>query len=537
MSFGLLSTSAVLLGLAILAAFLWVLQRLRVQHREVEVQTTLFWQAALEETRARVFVKRFRHWPAWLLLVAIASLLWMLLAQPQRSARGGTQHIVLLDWSVADPDVRRDDLAVAMKRAASLPPSSREIIAVSTRLETLLAQGEPLDLAGLRADLPVDVAPFGLDWALESIASRSSQQNPVSVYVVGDGEIDQRRFEALSGSPGLAVSRLSRSSESSENAVQLKTFGASDSRNGIWEAVDVWLEFARRPDGSEIDPEQVVIHSNGEPVSQKLLVTDIGRLELLNVPTDGSTLDVLVDGATIGSLTLPNRSRIKVLLQGDVPAVLRELVELDPACELVADDADIVLGTDEATADLFLSPSNANAAFAIWHDDVTDSEAALAGIVDELALRQIDATGLAKQARQQIQVDLRAGQKRHIAIWRDLFTAAFDFQESRACPVVISRSLRWLANQPSVVEWAAIGERLPSQAPRFARVGSETATTSDGRKLAATRLAMVTEKSAALPTVDSSMSSFAFSPLVVIGVLCVVLLTIEWILYQRGHMP
>ena len=47
MSFALLSTFAVLLGILLLAIGLWLAQRLRVQHREVEVLSTLFWQSAL----------------------------------------------------------------------------------------------------------------------------------------------------------------------------------------------------------------------------------------------------------------------------------------------------------------------------------------------------------------------------------------------------------------------------------------------------------------------------------------------------------
>ena len=96
MSFALLSTFAVLLGTLLLAIGLWLAQRLRVQHREVEVVSVLFWQSALEETRARVFTRRFRHWPAWLLLVAIASLLWMLLAQPPVSYTHLTLPTILL---------------------------------------------------------------------------------------------------------------------------------------------------------------------------------------------------------------------------------------------------------------------------------------------------------------------------------------------------------------------------------------------------------------------------------------------------------
>ena len=125
MSFGLLSTFAVLLGIVLLAIGLWLLQRLRVQHREVTVLSTLFWQSAVEETRARVFVKRFRHWPAWVLLVAIASLLWMLLARPQSTSFDSTQHVVLIDRSVEDDEIRADDFELAIQRAASLPTSAR----------------------------------------------------------------------------------------------------------------------------------------------------------------------------------------------------------------------------------------------------------------------------------------------------------------------------------------------------------------------------------------------------------------------------
>ncbi|MDF1843450.1 MAG: hypothetical protein P1U77_18590, partial [Rubripirellula sp.] len=145
MSFALLSTLAVLLGVLGLATALWLAQRLRVQHREVEVLSTLFWEAAIEETRARVFVRRFRHWLAWILLVAIASLLWMLLAQPTRSPADGTKHVVLLDWSVDDAEQRQADLQLAIERAETLPMTAREIVAVGSHLETLLAAGEPIE--------------------------------------------------------------------------------------------------------------------------------------------------------------------------------------------------------------------------------------------------------------------------------------------------------------------------------------------------------------------------------------------------------
>ena len=83
MSFSNLPIGAVLAGIAALAGVLYALQRLRVRHRPVTVVTTLFWKEAVEETRARVLVHRFRHFWAYLLLLTIVSLLWIAIAAPR----------------------------------------------------------------------------------------------------------------------------------------------------------------------------------------------------------------------------------------------------------------------------------------------------------------------------------------------------------------------------------------------------------------------------------------------------------------------
>ena len=70
--------------LAALAGALYLLQRLRVRHREVDVATTLFWHEAVHETRARVLVQRFRHPWAYALLLAISALLWSVVGAPER---------------------------------------------------------------------------------------------------------------------------------------------------------------------------------------------------------------------------------------------------------------------------------------------------------------------------------------------------------------------------------------------------------------------------------------------------------------------
>ena len=72
MSFGFVPAVVGVLGLAAIAGLLFALQRLRVRHRPVQVETALFWQQAVEESRARVLTQRFRHPWTYLLLLLIS---------------------------------------------------------------------------------------------------------------------------------------------------------------------------------------------------------------------------------------------------------------------------------------------------------------------------------------------------------------------------------------------------------------------------------------------------------------------------------
>ena len=284
MSFALLSGLTVLLGIVALAIGLWIAQRLRVQHREVEVLSTLFWQAAIEETRARVFVRRFRHWPAWLLLVAIASLLWMLLAQPTTKPLDGTQHIVLVDGSVDDADTRAVDLQLAIARAATLPTSAREIITVGSHLETLLAAGEPIDYAKLRAAGKRPSSPSGLRWALESLSSRARGTQPLAIHIVGDAPVEQKYLAALP--PNVSIFRVWR--EPLPPNMQLKTLGMADSASGQWDTVDVAIGFAS---DEPIDPATVLVTLSDQPVRQPLQSINKSEFQLLDVAANGGILN------------------------------------------------------------------------------------------------------------------------------------------------------------------------------------------------------------------------------------------------------
>jgi hypothetical protein len=536
-NFGLFSITTAVAGVALLAIGLWILQRLRVQHREIEVLSTLFWKSAIEETRARVFVRRFRHWWAWCLLVAIASILWALLGQPQTASFDKAQHVILIDWSVDDQQVRGRDLDVALQLAAELPEGRREIIAVGMHLETLLHQQEPLELAKLRSVPKPVPAPLGMDWAIESISTRAGTKTPITIHIVGDAPVDKWRLSALqskfdnSQSPVLKIFRVERAT--SQPPVALATFGVSDAASGDWNRVDIWFAFA--------DPEQVLADTVGvvldnRPLHHPLVARDHGILEIQGVAANGGLLEIVHNDLPVGALTLPDRKLIRVHIDDDVPETLRQLIQLDTACKLVtnANNAEVVIGSTPDSN--FRLTSEDQPAFHIQTEN-ENAEDALADLVDELALRQIDATGLATDSGRVVDVQVASGETRSLALWGNLFTSSFDFVESRACPIVVGRAVRWLANRPPLVEWVELGRKLPVASPEFQRVADQLATTNDGRQLRTTRLSAPVGQTATLADSTENLSFSGFNLFTLLGFFVAFLLIGEWMLFQKGHMP
>ncbi len=540
MSFPFLSATAVLAGIAAIAVALWFAQRLRVQHREVEVLSTIFWQQALEETRAHVFVRRFRHWWAWALLVTIASLLWILLAAPQAHSLDGTRHVVLINRGLDDQQLRQDDWRLAMEVAGSLPVGDREIIAVGTELETLLRPGEPLTLARLRGEFDSSPRPSDLTWAIETLAARATTDSPLAIHVIGGAPVDPTRLATLlamsrdddQGKPFLTVDQVERDAADLALNPVLATLGVADSVQGSWDLVDLWIAIAGS-DPSAVE-NRIAATVEGSPIRQTATLRGDGLLELRGVPANGATIDIAYQDRTVGSITVPNRTKIRVQIDADVPDTIRQLIQLDPACEIIDADADVTIGSS-ADAN-FRLVSDDETAIAITAD-AEDPEEALADLVDRLAIEQIDATGIAETSGRVVDVQVTSGDKRTIAIWKDLFTSSFDFQESRACPVFVARSMRWLADRPPLVPWAELGQRLPESSPEFGRVIDQRTQTDDGRTLRAARLAADDRIAASLPRLPFGSLLAGISPITWLGLVVSLLLVGEWVLHQRGHIP
>ncbi|MDA8967840.1 hypothetical protein N9F76_00955 [bacterium] len=527
MTFTLLSTVATLIGIGVIALALGLLQRLRVQHREIEVVSTLFWQAAVKETRARVFVQRFRHWPAWLLLVVIATLLWLLLAGPRWTATDQMQHVVLLDGSVADPDVVALDLEIASAKASKLPLMNREIVHAGPRLETLLRRGEPVQLAKLRLGEESIPTSTGLEWALDLLAARVAAGTPLTVHIVGDAELDQRYLDSLPAD--VSVYRVMRGAVGDKPL--FRSLGVSNSASGVWQTVD--LLFA--PSSSDkFDVDKLEITIDGKPLSDGVRALVGGEFVIEDVPARGGALRFAYQGREEGAITLPKREAITIAFEAGTPEVLKELILLDPACREVESNPDLVVG-ESGNADFCLVPVG-QAAFQI--DTVSeDAQSALAVLIDELALRQIDATGLAEQSGRVVDVQVAAAQERRISLWKNLFTSTFNFQQSRACPIFVARSIRWLAGRPALIPWVEQGMRLPVARPAFERVADATARSNDGRTLQVTRLTRPVLVAGLVEESPRSSVVAGVGIAVWIGVVAIFLLLTEWALYQRGRLP
>ncbi|MDR6125675.1 hypothetical protein [Sphingomonas sp. SORGH_AS_0438] len=171
MSAALFGWPVTLAGAAALAGIVYLLQRLRARRRVLRLPTAGLWAQAMREAPVSVLGGRFRYWLAYLLILAIALLIWIAAAHPTWSPApggGGMQRFYLDNSALMTGG---DDLARA-KRALladvrATPADRREVIlgdAVGTRL---LAPGESASLLSRRLDMvSAAVRPSAFaDWA------------------------------------------------------------------------------------------------------------------------------------------------------------------------------------------------------------------------------------------------------------------------------------------------------------------------------------------------------------------------------------
>jgi hypothetical protein len=577
MSFSWLSTGVWLAGLGALATGLFLLQRLRVRHREVVVVTNLFWREAVEETRARVFVQRFRHPWAYLLILAIASLVWLAVAGPESSSSSSREHVLVLDTSasMSRGDALRLALESVKRRARELPRRTTTVISAGSHVRTLLAPGEESPLLDQRAtNLVADAAPSSIERAIRSVCSAALPADGAAIEVFGVSPIDPALLANLP--KNVVVSRASVAENAAENA-GITALGLSEPRSGAWSSVDLFVEVdgpapARGAAGAVRD-NTATLTLDGAPLAAsessslpdgrwRAIVRDVpargGRVEARLARSDALSAD------DTAALVLPVRPAIRVALSASVPDALRAVLAADPGVTLVAGDgaADVVVrranepATNAAPALVLVDESTQPAAFVLQQPAAIDPDSALRRSYEALGLDEIDSTELAARAERPIELDLVQGASRGISVWGSLFEPKFDFTATRSFPLFLARSVRWLAGDAARLGTTTVGEArfgtdavwTDADSRHFDPAGGEAAFPRAGDvrdaaglahhvSLLDTQTTVLARDATPLPAAAVSAASGAFEPLPWIVLAALILLLVEWWLVRTERIP
>ncbi len=567
MNLTLLSPFSFAAGLFALAGGLYLLQRLRVRHREVDVVTTLFWREAVHETRARMLVQRFRHPWAYVLILAIASLMWTAFAAPERTTSPDRHYVFLLDSSAAMGHNQRFEEAKKklLEVIEDAPKDAREVIACGAELESLLLPGEETLLLEARLEgLTPVAAPGSIERALDVLKARSNAR--ISVLIFGDTKVEEVRPgpDASVMSVEYVFSRGGESSRASNSGIT--ALGAAAAESGQWGAVDVLVEVSSNQAISSTPSLTLDGAVLAQEVTRRELEGGVTQYTLLDVPARGGKFEVRLSGKDSlafddsAALRLPDWPLLRVQLSPLLDDSLRVALESDPAVVLVESNADLVVRRSDETiggglpALVFAPAAEQQESFLVQYVADREAELVLAEAVGDLALSEIDATSLAEAADQPITIGAKRGSVREVAVWNELIGDGFDFVDSRAFPLFVGGSLRWLAQSESLRPWAAAGETRiataaltrsngdvvrPIAASAVPNVADEY-TTEDGSSVAVSLLSpgvTLAQFDGGLLSPFEEVSAGGFDLVTWLLLIAAVLLLFEWRQVRLGRMP
>ena len=498
-------------GLLLTVGMLFLLQRLRVRHRRLEVPTTLFWREAREEIRARVLVERFRHWKAWLLLVGAAALLWLGAADPRLPAPPSERNLILLDGSAALAwEARRAEVVeTLLADLEDLDPEVREVWWSGSRPARLLAPGEPLPLLEERLEgLEAEAVPARLEEAAAA-ALAAAEARPGALWIYGDGAFDPA---ALAGSlEGVELRRRETGRRTGANQ-GLVAAGVAAAASGRADRLD--LLAATTGSAVEADPALPVPETAGEAGGRRVfrfrdLPADGREIRLRAASGDALALD------DAGRLRLPERPPLRVFVAPGVPLPLQQAVLAAPGVEGVAsvEAAEVVLrraedGRGSGLPALVVDPEEGPGLRLRAPAPARDL---LARAPAWLGLGELDALALAEARGRELRLVAEEGEVREVALAWDLLLPETGLIESRAFPALVGRALAWLAPRPpaSAAEVEVLGDPVASGAAPAGLAASAAAPDSGG----------------------------GFEPAVLFLLLALALLLLEDRLYRRGRVP
>lgn len=572
MSFANLPVLGVLAGIAGLAALLFLLQLLRIRHIEVAVPTTLFWRAAAREAPVRVLRGVFRHPLAYLLVLAICTLIWLAFAGPEaHDDRTSAYRVLFLDGSAHSAGGNDFEQAANELKAdlAGIPEGRREVIWGGARNIKLLKAGEDRLLLDRRlASLAPEAAPSALNEQLRLHSVPGVAPESLEFVIYGRAPADPTVLEGLPD--GTRVGRAIDYPESEPNH-GVAALGVNPAASGRWDRVDLLIRIAGTPGTAVVDGVEVGVGDESLGDERVEWLAD-NLAAVRDLPADGRTVEVRLEAGDelalddVAHLTLPTRRVIQVALSGGLDPAIRHAIEADPGLEVATENASVAIRQrggappEDASAfgDLpaleFAPAADQAVAFEIDYAGNARAELALRASIAALGLDQIDAASMATQAQRPVGVQLRQAELPGISVWVELL-AHYNFTGSRSFPVFISRAARWLAGEPAWHPYLAAGRPLPTATvwslaaapdPSLDALGADfvlgaagTVSSNRGDEAVALLSDTVTERNPGTPLVVSQAGGgFATTGIVTwLILLALLLLGIEWYLYQRGLMP
>jgi len=578
MNFVMLPWTAVVAGLAGLAAALYVLQQLRTRYRDVTVVTTLFWKQVVDEAPVRKFRERFRHPLAYALILAICSLIWLGFAEPQfAAASDDTFHVLVLDASAGMAAAGRFDSAVRelTREAARLPVDRRQVIWSGGELRSLLAPGEHVLLLQKRLErLAPEPAPASVERLLRQL-SAVRRAGQTSVVVFGDAPVRRQVLDLVPAS--ITVGRAAQPQTLVGNA-GITALGVSDAASGAWDRVDVLIDVQSSGDGAAMTAVGIRITLDGQPVPDavvsrtarpggySLLVRDLPAAGGLLAARLGAPDTLPVDDAA--SLRLPSKPILKVMLSASLQREIGPVLKADSGVTVVTASPDVVIRRSGETAGggvpalEFVQTASQPQAFVLTHPAAFESDLVLADAVEEIGLAQIDAMSLAQDTGRRIEVSIALGQQWRFSVWDELLSEHYNFTRSRAFPLFVANAVRWLAGTPAWYAEVAAGRPLvaaasgnpdrivntagrildPLGAPFVPPRAEELKIADVNRTLTASLL----DPSVTRGVLDSAVDVAALAPVTSMPgpdvatwllLLAIGLLSAEWYWFQRGRLP
>ena len=571
MNFLNLSPIAIGIGLAGIAGVLFLLQQLRIRYTELPIATTLFWAAAVREAPVRVLRQRFRHLLAYLLVLLICWLMWVGFGGPLvGDSRTAGFNVLVIDGSAhaATADEFEQSKRQLLSDVTKYGRDSREVFLSGAQNIRILAAGEEkLVLERRLNELGPVAARSSIDELLRLLPRNANYPDQVSVVIYGRAPVSPEAIQKLP--EGFSVTRRSEVATEMENR-GIVALGIGEAISGDWDKVDVLFRVLAT-EGLSIDAADLLVKSGDRTLDATSIESLPGNeFRVSDVVADGSTFEVTIEQPddmefdNSAQVTLPTKERIQVVVSDEVPQSVRLALEADVGIEIVDSDGTVeVLGSNDSESSLpffrTVPISEQEHAFLIGYTgDVDDNEALHQSVVD-LGLSQIDAVSLATALDREVRVGLDPGDRQFVSVWEDLVGERFNFKDSLSFPLFISKSIRYLANQEPWYAYLAAGRQPYEQTS-----GSSLASTdllseyavgasyvrneagsfelADGQALQVSLL----DPSSALPMdfrgltgteLETTGAQSAWGLVTWLILLVLVLLGLEWYLYQRGLMP